>query len=174
MKANEPKLAIVEAIRRLQALHWSARRIARELDIDCGTVGPYLNLPQNEAKPTISPAGWPTRDAANRPQKSATEPPEGLPVAAILAEITLRFRPISPGCPIRPQLAGLDPPGDSQWRTCPFPAAPQVHPGTRRMLSRTRHEFGWRGPDALHASCMHRFPNPAYCVLSVPKVEWSK
>ena len=36
--AHELKMAIVESIFQLQALHWSARRIARELGIDRGTV----------------------------------------------------------------------------------------------------------------------------------------
>jgi hypothetical protein len=55
--ANELKMAIVEAIYRLHALKWSARRIARELGIDRGTVGRYLKLSQNESKPAISPPG---------------------------------------------------------------------------------------------------------------------
>jgi len=55
--ANVLKMAIVEAIRRLHALEWSARRIADELGIDRGTVGRYLKLPLEEAKPAISPPG---------------------------------------------------------------------------------------------------------------------
>ena len=30
------------------------------------------------------------------------------------------------------------------------------------------------GTPALHASCTHRLPNPAYCFLSVPKVKWAE
>jgi len=40
--ANELKMAIVESIFQLRTLHWSARRIARELGIDRGTVGRNL------------------------------------------------------------------------------------------------------------------------------------
>ena len=39
---HELKMAIVDSIFQLHALHWSARRIARELGIDRGTVGRYL------------------------------------------------------------------------------------------------------------------------------------
>ena len=39
---NELKIAIIESILQLHALHWSARQIARELGIDRGTVGKHL------------------------------------------------------------------------------------------------------------------------------------
>jgi transposase len=61
---NELKMAIVEAILRLHALQWSARRIARELGIDRGTVGRHLKQAQNSSKPAISPPGSPGSNAA--------------------------------------------------------------------------------------------------------------
>jgi len=55
--ANELKMAIVESILQLRTLHWSARRIARELGIDRGTVGRYLQRSESASKPAIPPAG---------------------------------------------------------------------------------------------------------------------
>jgi transposase len=55
--ANELKMAIVESIFQLRALRWSARRIARELHIDRGTVGKYLKRAGLASKPAIPPAG---------------------------------------------------------------------------------------------------------------------
>ncbi len=65
---NELKMAIIESILQLRALHWSARRIARELGIDRGTVGRYLHSADAGSKPAISPAG----SGASKP---ATFPP---------------------------------------------------------------------------------------------------
>ena len=45
--ANELKMAIIESILQLHALHWSARQIARELGIDRGTVGKHLRRAQS-------------------------------------------------------------------------------------------------------------------------------
>ncbi len=61
---NELKMAIVETIQRLHALQWSARRIARELGIDRGTVSRHLKQAQNSSKPAISPPGSPGSNAA--------------------------------------------------------------------------------------------------------------
>ncbi len=66
--ANELKMAIVESILQLRALHWSARRIARELSIDRGTVRKYLKRSGAASKPAIPPAG----SAGSKP---ATYPP---------------------------------------------------------------------------------------------------
>jgi len=65
---HELKMAIVESILQLRALHWSARRIARHLDIDRGTVRRYLTRWESAPKPAISPAG----SGASKP---ATYPP---------------------------------------------------------------------------------------------------
>lgn len=66
--ANELKMAIVESIHQLHSLHWSARRIARHLGIDRGTVRKHLKQANSGAKPAISPAG-------STGAKPATYPP---------------------------------------------------------------------------------------------------
>lgn len=66
--ANELKMAIVDSIFQLRTLHWSARRIARELGIDRGTVGKYLKRFGSGPKPAIPPAG-------SGGSKPATYPP---------------------------------------------------------------------------------------------------
>jgi transposase len=66
--ANVLKMAIVESILQLRSLQWSARRIARELGIDRGTVRKHLERLQNASKPAIPPAG-------SGGSKPATYPP---------------------------------------------------------------------------------------------------
>jgi transposase len=66
--AHELKMAIVEAIFQLRALHWSARRIARHLQIDRETVRKYLRRSESGANPAIPPAG-------SEGSKPATFPP---------------------------------------------------------------------------------------------------
>jgi transposase len=66
--ANELKMAIIESILQLHALRWSARRIARQLGIDRGTVGKHLRRALYGPKPAISPAG-------SDGSKPATNPP---------------------------------------------------------------------------------------------------
>ncbi|MCZ2075705.1 MAG: IS21 family transposase [Bryobacterales bacterium] len=66
--AHVLKMAIVDSIRQLRALHWSARRIARHLEIDRGTVRKYLQGTNSGPKPAISPAG-------SDGSKPATHPP---------------------------------------------------------------------------------------------------
>jgi transposase len=56
--ANALKMAIVQSIRQLHAAGWSQRRIARELEIDRGTVARYLRPPPPDPKPAIPPAGF--------------------------------------------------------------------------------------------------------------------
>lgn len=65
--ANELKMAIVESIQQLRTLHWSARRIARELSIDRGTVRKYLKRSEAGSKPAIPPAGSPGSKPATFP-----------------------------------------------------------------------------------------------------------
>jgi transposase len=66
--AHELKMAIVESILQLRALHWSGRRIARHLGIDRGTVAKHLKRLESGPKPAISPAG-------SEGSKPATYPP---------------------------------------------------------------------------------------------------
>jgi transposase len=66
--ANELKMAIVDSILQLRTLRWSARRIARHLGIDRGTVGKHLKRAGSSPKPAISPAG-------SEGSKPATHPP---------------------------------------------------------------------------------------------------
>jgi transposase len=55
--SNRLKMAIAQAIYQLHSLHWSQRRIARELGINRETVRKYLACGLPGAKPAISPAG---------------------------------------------------------------------------------------------------------------------
>jgi transposase len=55
--ANRLKMAIIHSIQLLHSLHWSQRRIARELGIDRETVRKYLECGWEGANPAISPAG---------------------------------------------------------------------------------------------------------------------
>lgn len=62
--ANVLKMAIVDAIQRLHALKWSARRIARELGIDRGTVARHLKASHSEPNAAIPPPGSGDSNAA--------------------------------------------------------------------------------------------------------------
>lgn len=55
--ANQLKMATVSSIQQLHALGWSQRQIARELDLDRGTVARHLNQGRAGPKPAIPPAG---------------------------------------------------------------------------------------------------------------------
>ena len=55
--ANRLKMAKVHSIQLLHSMHWSQRRIARELGIDRESVRKYLACGLDEAKPAISPPG---------------------------------------------------------------------------------------------------------------------
>ena len=61
--ANHLKMAIIQAILRLQELRWSQRRIAEELGIDRRTVKRHLIRHLGGSKCTISPAGSATSNA---------------------------------------------------------------------------------------------------------------
>lgn len=74
--ANELKMAIVESILQLRALRWSARRIARHLGIDRGTVRKYLKQGRCGPKPAISPAGCDGSKPATYPPAPGGSPPE--------------------------------------------------------------------------------------------------
>lgn len=54
---NRLKMAMIHSIQLLHSMHWSQRRIARELGIDRETVRKYLACGLDEAKPAISPPG---------------------------------------------------------------------------------------------------------------------
>ena len=77
--ANVLKMAIVQAIQQLHAAGWSRRRIAKELEIDRGTVARYLPSPPPDPKPAILPAGSPGSNAATFPglPAPAAETPPG-------------------------------------------------------------------------------------------------
>ena len=62
--ANVLKMAIAQSIQQLHAAGWSQRRIARELEIDRGTVARYLQPRPPDPKPAIVPAGSGAPNAA--------------------------------------------------------------------------------------------------------------
>jgi transposase len=74
--ANELKMAIVESILQLRTLRWSARRIARHLGLDRGTVRKYLKQASSVPKPAISPAGSNGSKPATNPPAPGGSPPE--------------------------------------------------------------------------------------------------
>jgi len=95
--ANALKMAIVQSIQQLHAAGWSQRRIARELEIDRGTVARHLRPPPPDPKPAIPPAGFSPSGGSNAATFSllpapplSTSPDEGCadlavaPNAAIL------------------------------------------------------------------------------------------
>lgn len=55
--ANVLKMAIVQSIQQLRASGWSQRRIARELEIDRGTVARYLHSSPPDPNAAIPPTG---------------------------------------------------------------------------------------------------------------------
>lgn len=55
--ANVLKMAMVQSIQQLHAAGWSQRRIARELEIDRGTVARHLRPPPPDSNAAIPPAG---------------------------------------------------------------------------------------------------------------------
>lgn len=61
---NQLKMAKIQAIEQLHALRWSQRRIARELGIDRGTVGRYLQRRLRRSNAAISNTGCPPSNAA--------------------------------------------------------------------------------------------------------------
>ncbi len=65
--ANRLKMAEVHAIEALRAQGWSARRIARELDIHRDTVRRYLHLAEGRSKPANAPTGSDPPERANAP-----------------------------------------------------------------------------------------------------------
>ena len=97
---HELKMAVIDSILQLRALHWSARRIARELGVDRGTVGRYLHSAGAGSIPAISPAGSGASKPATFPpvpgtRESATD---GADCAASLPESKPAISPAgSPG-----------------------------------------------------------------------------
>ncbi len=55
--ANRLKMANIQAILQLHALHWSQRRIARELGVDRETVAKVIRQAQADPKPAKAPSG---------------------------------------------------------------------------------------------------------------------
>jgi transposase len=62
--ANALKMAMVQSIQQLHAAGWSQRRIARELEIDRGTVARHLRPPPPDPKAAIPPTGSEGSNAA--------------------------------------------------------------------------------------------------------------
>src|SRR5262249_28761464 len=62
--ANILKMAKSQSIQQLYAAGWSQRRIARELEIDRGTVARYLRPPPPDPNPAILPTGSVAANAA--------------------------------------------------------------------------------------------------------------
>ena len=56
---NKLNMSLQHSIATLAAKGWSARKIARELDVHRETVGRYLHPPPADAKPAIVPPGSP-------------------------------------------------------------------------------------------------------------------
>ena len=54
---NQLNVSLQHSIVTLSAQGWSARKVARELGLNRETVGRYLRLAANAAKPAISPPG---------------------------------------------------------------------------------------------------------------------
>jgi len=75
--ANVLKMAMIQSILHLHSLRWSQRRIARELDLDRGTVGRYLSRHLRPSNAAIPPAG---SDAANAATFSAFPGPSGIAI----------------------------------------------------------------------------------------------
>jgi transposase len=120
--ANELKMAIVESIFQLRALRWSARRIARHLGLDRGTVRKYLQQGQSGPKPAIPPAGSSGSKPATHPPVPGGSPPEnGRADSSVEAAISKPA--ISPagseGENGRPSATNLPP--DAQVAACPAP-----------------------------------------------------
>ena len=87
--ANELKMAIVESILQLRALRWSARRIARQLGLDRGTVRKYLKQARSAPKPAIPPAGSDgSKPATHPPAPGGASPENGCADRAVAATIS--------------------------------------------------------------------------------------
>jgi transposase len=69
--ANVLKMAIVHSISQLHSAGWSQRRIARELELDRGTVSRYLRAARPDPKPAIPPTGSAPSKAATFPTRPA-------------------------------------------------------------------------------------------------------
>ena len=76
--ANVLKMAKIQSIQQLHAAGWSQRRIARELEIDRGTVARYLRSAPSDPNAAIVPAG---SDGPNAATFSALPAPAAEPAA---------------------------------------------------------------------------------------------
>ena len=84
--ANRLKMANIQAILQLHALHWSMRRIARYLGVDRGTVAKTVREAQSASKPARAPSGSEQAKTASfaclpapselRPVVAAAAPPD--------------------------------------------------------------------------------------------------
>jgi len=77
---NQLNVSLQHSIVTLSAQGWSARKVARELGLNRETVGRYLRLAANAAKPAIPPAGSPDspdpKPAISPPGSEATVDPK--------------------------------------------------------------------------------------------------
>jgi transposase len=85
--ANILKMAKIQSIRQLHAANWSQRRIARELELDRGTVARYLQSAPANPKAAIPPAGSGGANAATisplpDPLQPSTDETDGADSAA--------------------------------------------------------------------------------------------
>jgi len=107
---GELKMAMIQSILHLHSLRWSQRRIARELDIDRGTVGRYLSRHLRPPNAAISPPG---SDAANAATFSGLPAPgDGASGHAAGADFAARSN------------AAIPPTGSEAFQTAPNTAIP--------------------------------------------------
>jgi len=78
--ANRLKMASIQAVLQLHALHWSIRRIARHLGLDRGTVAKAIRQAQPDPKPAKAPSGSEGAKPATFPGAPAPRAPS--PVVA--------------------------------------------------------------------------------------------
>ena len=103
--ANELTMAIIESILQLRSLNWSARRIARELGLDRGTVRKHLKRLAASSKPAISPLGSEGPKPATFPPSPGTSSAEN--DCAVSADVAVGSKPAD-----QPAV-GAPPPGSS-------------------------------------------------------------
>lgn len=74
--AHVLKMAIVDWLRQLRALNWSARRIARYLEIDRGAVWKYLEWTNSVPRPAPAKRSITEPNGDNGPDAGACESQE--------------------------------------------------------------------------------------------------
>jgi transposase len=154
--ANLLKMAIVQSIQTLFAQGWSQRRIARELDIDRGTVRKYLGSALGGscgAKPAILPTG-------SEGPKPAILPMAPAPAAAPIGS---GARAPGPEPAILPTGSEADPP-PAEWPAAPAPGVGSAgrrsdcEPYRELILAKLRQELTsrriWQDLTAEHGATL--------------------